>query len=157
MSIWPGFGTFVLINRYYMQFDQENRIVQLCAQGMEMEGQGRAEEASQLFLQAWHEAADNFEKFIAAHYVARYQPTITDKLYWDETALGLALDIEDEGMKAHYPSLYLNIAKDYEDLHDADKARQYYEWAMSYAPFLSDDEYGAMIRSGIKMGMERVS
>jgi hypothetical protein len=140
-----------------MQFDPNNKIVQLCAQGMDMEGHGKPEEASRLFLQAWQEAANNFEKSIAAHYVARHQPTITDRLYWDETALGLAQEVEDEDVKAHYPSLYLNIAKDYEDLHDAGKARQYYEWALSYASFLPDDEYGAMIRSGIKMGMERVS
>lgn len=61
-------------------------------------------------------AADDFEKFTAAHYVARHQKSVEDKLNWDETALAFTLKINDRNMRTSYPSLYLNIAKCYEDL-----------------------------------------
>ena len=63
-----------------MQFDTNNRVVQLCAEGMNMEGKGDANAARDLFLQAWEEAGDDFEKFTAAHYVARQQSSLADKL-----------------------------------------------------------------------------
>jgi rifampin ADP-ribosylating transferase len=47
---------------------------------MEMEVKGNPEEASKLFLQAWNEATTDFEKFTAAHYVARHQKSVADKL-----------------------------------------------------------------------------
>jgi rifampin ADP-ribosylating transferase len=68
-----------------MQFDPNNNVIKLCAQGMDMETEGLTEEANKLFLQAWSEATNDFEKFTAAHYVARYQKSVADKLRWDET------------------------------------------------------------------------
>ena len=140
-----------------MQFDPENNIIKLCAQGMEMEGMGEPEKAHKLFLQAWKESTNDFEKFTSAHYVARHQKTVTDKLKWDNTALQLALKINDETIKASYPSLYLNIAKCYEDLRDLPNARVSYESALLFARLLPDDGYGNMILSGIKKGIERVT
>lgn len=139
-----------------MPFDPSNPIIQLCAQGMELEGRGNAEAASQLFLQAWYEARDDFEKFTAAHYVARHQSSVADKLKWDEMALQLALQINEEEIKMTYPSLYLNIAKGYEDLKDFENARKNYELALSFVDFLPEDGYGQLIRGGIGNGLERV-
>jgi len=65
--------------------------------------------------------------------------------------------VPDASVKGAYPSLYLNIAKDYEDLHEFVHARKNYEAALSYAHFLNDDGYGKMIRSGITAGMKRTS
>jgi rifampin ADP-ribosylating transferase len=79
-----------------MQFDPGNKIVKLCAQGMDMEGEGKPEDACRLFLQAWNEATDDFEKFIAAHYVARHQKSVAHKLEWDETALRLARKVNND-------------------------------------------------------------
>jgi tetratricopeptide (TPR) repeat protein len=140
-----------------MQVDPNNKIVKLCAQGMEMEGKGNPEEASKYFLQAWNEATNDFEKFTAAHYVARHQKSVADKLNWDETALQLALKINDDTMKGSYPSLYLNIAKCYEDLNDFDNARKNYQLALSFTNLLSDSGYGNMIKGGIMNGIERVA
>lgn len=140
-----------------MQFDPDNNIVKLCAQGMGKEGEGKSEEAYQLFTQAWNEATSDFEKFTAAHYVARHQKTVADKLQWDEVALGIALKINDESIKSTYPSLYLNIAKCYEDLNDFDKAKKNYQMALSFTTLLQDDGYASMIRAGITKGIERVS
>ena len=140
-----------------MYFDPDNRIVALCAEGMNLEGAGKNEEARKLFQQAWEESADDFEKFISAHYVARHQEHVADKLKWDEIALNSALKINDDSVKGAYPSLYLNIAKCYEDLNEFDQARAHYEMALSVLTFLNDDGYGKMIRSGIVSGLERVT
>ena len=54
-----------------MAFDPNNDVVRLCVQDMDMEEKDHPEEALRLFLQAWNEATNDFEKFLAAHYVAR--------------------------------------------------------------------------------------
>jgi rifampin ADP-ribosylating transferase len=124
---------------------------------MEMEANEKPGEAQALFLQAWDEATNDFEKFTAAHYVARHQKSIHDKLKWDETALGFALKINDSSMQVSYPSLYLNIAKCYEDLKDINNAQKNYQVALAYVNHLPDSAYGQMIKSGIKNGIERLS
>lgn len=140
-----------------MQMDPNNKIVKICAEGMAAEGKGENETAFTLFKQAWTEAGDDFEKFIAAHYVARHQTSVEDKLKWDETCLQLAKKLNDESVKTFYPSLYLNIGKCYEDLNEIENARTNYQLASSFAHYLPDDGYGKMIRSGIEAGIERVS
>jgi len=140
-----------------MEFDPNNNVVKLCAQGMDMEGNGKPEEATQLFLQAWNEAANDFERLTAAHYVARHQKSVAEKLVWDETALQLALRINNDTVKGTLPSLYLNIAKCYEDLDDFDNAKGKYKLALSFADLLPDSGYGNMIKSGIIKGLERVT
>ena len=112
-----------------MEFSPANNIVKLCLQGMGMEDNGKPEEASQLFLCAWNEAANDFEKFLSAHYVARHQKNASDKLKWLETSLQFALKINDDAVKSALPSLYLNIAKCYEELNDPHKAKKNYELA----------------------------
>ncbi len=139
-----------------MQLDPNNPIIKLCAQGMNLEGEGKKEEALQLFEQAWNEAATNFEKFTSAHYVARHQKTIADKLKWDQIALNLALKTDDENIKGTYPSLYLNIAKCFEDLSDFGNAQKNYDLALSFSHLLPDEGYGKMIKGGILNGLERV-
>jgi len=78
-----------------MQYDKNNNIVKLCASGMELEAQRKNTEALELFFQAWMEASNDIEKFTAAHYVARHQNNTLDKLKWDQTALRLALKLDD--------------------------------------------------------------
>jgi len=140
-----------------MEFDPNNNVVKLCAQGMDMEGKGKPEEASKLFLQAWNEATNDFEKFTAAHYVARHQKNVNDKLKWDEIALQLALKINNDTVKGTFPSLYLNIAKCYEDLNDLDNAKKNYDLALSFANLLPDNGYGNMVKGGIMKGIARVT
>lgn len=138
-----------------MLFDPENRIVQLCARGMELEGAGDYATAAQLFLQAWESATTNNERFIAAHYLVRHQKNAAGKLKWDETALHAALKSGDETAKASLPSLYLNVAKGYEDMNDFSTARKYYEDALGAAGPLPDDGYSKLVRSGIENGLKR--
>jgi tetratricopeptide (TPR) repeat protein len=139
-----------------MQFDPDNNVVKLCAEGMRLEGAGRNEEALEHYTQAWSAANNDFEKFTAAHYIARHQKDVVNKLNWDEIALRLALGMDDKSMEASYPSLYLNVAKCYEDMGDVASARKNYELALSFTDRLPDDGYGRMIRGGIQNGIERV-
>src|SRR5690606_13396544 len=139
-----------------MHFNTNNKIVKLCSEGMALEGLGRKEDALILFQQAWDEATNDFEKFTAAHYVARHQENIADKSKWDETALQLALKINDDNVKGALPSLYLNIAKCHEDLNDFQNARINYKLALTFSNLLPDNGYGNMIKGGIKNGIDRV-
>jgi tetratricopeptide (TPR) repeat protein len=140
-----------------MEFSPENKIVKLCADGMAAEGQGREEDALNLFTQAWNESTDDFEKFTSAHFVARHQPSVRDKLKWDELALSHAEKINNDSIKGSLPSLLLNIGKCHEDLNDFELARIYYMKAHHYIEFLPDDGYGHMIKSGIIAGIERLN
>jgi len=121
-----------------MEFNPNNPIVKLCIQGMALEEKGRPEEALRLFLQAWDEATDDFEKFTAAHFVARQQKNVPDKLKWLETALQLALSMDDDAVKSAFPALYANIARCYEALGEADKARKNNDLATSFQHRPSD-------------------
>jgi tetratricopeptide (TPR) repeat protein len=121
-----------------MEFSANNNVVKLCLQGMGMEEKSEPEEAKRLFLQAWNESTDAFEKFIAAYYVARQQRDVHDKLKWLETSLQFALEINDVTIKSALPSLYSNIAKCYEELNDLDNAKKNYELASSFTDDPSD-------------------
>lgn len=121
-----------------MEFNPNNNVVKLCIQGMDMEGKGKPEEARRLFLEAWGQSTDDQEKFTAAYHVARLQENATDKLKWLETALLLALSINDDAVKGAIAMLYLNIAKCYEDLGDQDSAKRNQELANSFTDNPSD-------------------
>lgn len=115
-----------------MEFSPFNHVVKLCLQGMEKEDVGKPEEALKIFLQGWNDATNDFEKYISAYYVARNQKTIKDKLTWLEKALQLALKINSETVTSALPSLYSSIAKYYEDLGEAEKAKENSALANSY-------------------------
>lgn len=137
-----------------MQFDPENNIVKLCVAGMNAEATGNREEALQLFQQAWDTAVNPFEAFIAAHYLARPQDP-ENSLKWNIEALHQAKLVDDEEMKTHYPSLYLNIAKSYELLADKKGAGEYYHLAADASEHLPVGKYAEMIKTGISEGLKR--
>ena len=115
-----------------MEFSPFNNVVKLCIQGMDMEEKGSLEDACKLFQQGWNEATNDFEKFLAAHYIAGSQKIIADKLKWLETMLAHALKVNDSTVISAFPALYTNIAKCYEDLGDINRAKENYELAISY-------------------------
>ncbi len=121
-----------------MEFNPNNNVVKLCVQGMDMEQKGKPEEAGTLFLQAWNEATGDFEKYIAAYFVARHQKIVSDRLKWFETALQFALKINDDAVKGAFPSLYLNISKCYEALSDPGNEKKNYKLAISFTDKPSD-------------------
>jgi hypothetical protein len=121
-----------------MEFNPANNIVKLCLRGMSMEDGSKPAEALFFFMQAWNEAANDFEKFLGAHYLARQQKNVADKLQWYETALQHALQVNDDGVKSAFPALYTNIAKCHEDLGDLTNAQTNHDLAASFMVTPSD-------------------
>jgi hypothetical protein len=121
-----------------MDFDPKNNVVKLCIQGMELAGKGNRVDADRIFLNAWNEARDGFEKFLAAYYLAKYQPDVGVKLKWLETALQFAMQLNNDAVIAAVPSLHQEIAKCYEDKGDAVNAKRHRELAVSSVTQPSD-------------------
>ncbi|MCM3716938.1 NAD(+)--rifampin ADP-ribosyltransferase [Fictibacillus phosphorivorans] len=121
-----------------IKFEPNNVVIKLCISGMNMEDDGNVEGATTMFHQAWHEAKDDYERFIAAYHLARIQKSITDKLKWMETSLHCAKNINNENVKSAYSTLYLNIAKCYEELGDSENAKKNYASSNSYLGAPSD-------------------
>ena len=122
-----------------IKFDPNNIVIKLCMSGVRLEDSGDIEDAITMFHKAWREVTDDYEKFIAAYHLARQQKSITDKLKWMETSLQCALNINDDNVKSAYSTLYLNIAKCYEELCDSDNAKRNYELSNSYKGAPSDE------------------
>ena len=114
-----------------MDFSPNNPIIQLCLRGMNLENNDQPEEAAQLFRQAWDEADNDFEKFIAAWYVARCQLNISDRLKWYETTLQLALTLNNDAVKGAFPSLHAHMANCYEKLGDFELAKKHRELTLA--------------------------
>ena len=121
-----------------IKFDPNNVVIKLCVTGMGLEDSGNIDNAIVIFHKAWNEAADDYERFIAAYHVARLQKSIADKLKWTETSLQCALKINDENVKSAYPTLYSQIAKCYEALSDPENAKRNHELSNSYQGAPSD-------------------
>jgi rifampin ADP-ribosylating transferase len=122
-----------------IKFDPNNDVIKLCMSGMALESSGNIEEAITMFYKAWQEATDDYDRFIAAYYLASQQKSITDKLKWMETSLQCALNIDDENVRSAYSTLYLNIAKCYEELCESANAKRNYELSNSYKGAPSDE------------------
>lgn len=137
--------------------DPDNSVIRLCAKGMECEMRGQIEEASELFRTAWDQSSDDFERCIAAHYVARHQKTAVETLWWNQEALQRANASDPLRVEALYPSLYLNLGKSHEDLGNVEEAKRFYQSAAERVDRLPPDAYGSMVRHGIARGLERVS
>ncbi len=109
--------------------DLTNPVLQLCIQGTEAEYQHRPDDARALYQQAWDSATDDYEACIAAHYVARFQDTHEATFRWNQEALNRADAVNDERVKAFYPSLYVNMGKSYELLGNVEEAKRFYALA----------------------------
>jgi tetratricopeptide (TPR) repeat protein len=90
----------------------------LCIRGTQAEFAGRPDEAAACYQQAWEVAGDDYDACLAAHYLARCQPTAADELQWNQIALDRAQSVTDGRVQGFYPSLYLNLGRSYEKLGD---------------------------------------
>jgi hypothetical protein len=113
-----------------VEFNPNNNIVKRCVQGMDMETKGNHEGAGKIFLQAWNEATNDFEKYLAAYFVARQQTDTSAKLKWFETALRHASRTDNHSASSALPSIYSSIASCYESLNDVASAEKYSELAV---------------------------
>lgn len=105
-----------------MEFDPNSPWVQMCMAGMARQEAGEREEAGALFLRAWNESGGDFERFLSAHCLARVQSDQAERLGWLERALELAQKVNADSA---FPGLFAELAAGYEELGEADKAREY--------------------------------
>jgi tetratricopeptide (TPR) repeat protein len=136
--------------------DSNNPVVKLCVQGMEEESRGNDEKAAELFEKAWKQSTDDFDRCIAAHYVARHQSNDALALQWNEEAMDRAQWVGDGRVTQFLPSLYLNLGKSHEDLGNLDEARRNYEYAAAKLPGVPSGAYRDIIEDGIRRGQRRV-
>ena len=124
---------------------------------MEFEGRDRLDEASRAFLNAWNESTDDFERCIAAHYVARHQKNSVDALRWNQHSLDHANAVADDRVHGFYPSLYLNLGKAHEDLGNREESRRFYEMASAAVVSFPDGRYGDIVREAVGRALLRSS
>ena len=137
--------------------DPNNPIVKLCAKGMSEEARGNSEAAAKLFHLAWDHSSSDFERCIAAHYVARHQAQAERALDWNQRALDSANRIKDDSAAEFFPSLYLNLGKSHEDIGHTDSARELYRCAANGLECLPAGAYRDIMEDGIKGGLQRVA
>jgi rifampin ADP-ribosylating transferase len=121
-----------------MEFSPSNHVVKLCLQGMELENSGQPAEARQVFLNAWDAAANDSERFIAAHYVARHQESVAGRVEWLETGLRLASTLDNESVTSAFPPLHAKLAEGYETLGFPGRAAEHRALAASRQNLISD-------------------
>jgi hypothetical protein len=137
-----------------LHFDPENPVMQLCAAGMQVDGE--PEKALALFEQAWAVRRDDFDASVAAHFVARHQATPQATLEWNERALQHADALTDDRAATLLPSLCLNLAESYRldaRPHEAEELAQRGLQLLDQWP--GDDGYAQFVRTGLDRLLHR--
>ncbi|RKN10562.1 hypothetical protein [Streptomyces radicis] len=129
--------------------DTDNPVVRLCSEGMRAEAEGRDDDARDLFRRAWETAADDYEACVAAHYLARHQPTPRLTLRWNLECLERADRVGDDRVRGFYASLHLAMAAAHGDLGERDAAREHFERAAARV----DDVPPGPYRDGTRMAI----
>jgi len=130
--------------------DGDSVVARLCAAGIAIDGDAAA--AGALFRQAWDARRDDYEASIAAHFLARHQPSLDESLYWNRVAAEHAEAVTDERAKPLLASLYLNLADNYVALGDSANAIIVAEQGVAALQFLPADGY----RDFVSRGLQRV-
>lgn len=133
--------------------DPDNPVVRLCVQGMAAEAEGRDDDARARFRQAWDVATDDYGKCVAAHYLARHQPTPEETLRWNQECLDRADAVGDERVRGFYASLHVNMGSAYRALGETDRAREHYVRAAAHIGDVPSGAYADWTRFGIADGL----
>lgn len=132
--------------------DPNNQVVKLCIQGLKAESRGDIDSARRSFALAWDARATDLESCIAAHYLARHQPTPELTLFWNQEALNFAKRVDNRQVGGFFPSLYINLAKSYDLIGEKAEATKYYSLAATEINDASGNSYGVLLRESIKAG-----
>lgn len=133
--------------------DPDNIVVQLCVQGMNTEAADRSSEARDLFRQAWEAAGNDYEACVAAHYLARHQPTAAETLHWNQECLTRADRVGDDRVRGFYASLHGNMGRAHLDLGQPDRAREHFETAVRHLADVPAGQYADWLRLCIARGL----
>ena len=113
--------------------DPENPVVRLVMQSNEAEVAGDRERQRALLREAWAAATTPYERAVAAHYIARIQPTPAGSHHWNRDALDQARAALPEAVRALMPSLHLAFGESLERVGSLDRAAEAYRDAMEAA------------------------
>lgn len=127
--------------------DSDSPTVQLCAAGMAVDGDPILARA--YFARAWEARSCDYDASIAAHFVARHQPTVEDRLHWNQLAVQHAEAVP--GVRAHplLASLYLNLGDSYLAVGRATDAAAAAALGLAALQHLAPDGYGAFVAQGL--------
>jgi hypothetical protein len=130
---------------------------------------GEREAARLMFAEIWDEIGgeqgDPLHRCTLAHAMADMQDDVRQELVWDQRALAAADQLTDERVAEAgvplsaaglYPSLHLNLSECYRKLGDLDRAREHLQQAEATIGVLGDDDYGRLIRDGLKQIAEQL-
>ncbi|MDA5280802.1 hypothetical protein [Streptomyces sp. Isolate_45] len=133
--------------------DPRNTVVRLCTEGIAAEAAGRGEAAHALFRRAWDAASDDYEACVAAHYLARHQPTPEDTLRWNRTCLELADRVGDERVRPFYPSLHGALGRALLERGERGEARAHFEAGAARLADLPPGPYADWLRLRVADGL----
>lgn len=77
--------------------DLSRRSIALCVEGTEAELHGRVDDARRLYRQSWDEAVDDYDRTVAAHYIAHLETDPAEQLRWNQsrsTTLGALMRLQ---------------------------------------------------------------
>jgi hypothetical protein len=133
-----------------MPLDPMNPVVALCAEGMAVEGDALA--ATALFEKAWDSRRDDFDAAVAAHFLARHQPTPELTLHWNALAVDHAARVTDGQAEELLASLYLNLGDSHHAVGNHREAATAVERARTALELLPAGGY----RDFVAMGVDRL-
>jgi len=138
-----------------MAIDPENPIVRVLADAAAREAT-EPDAAAAAYRRAWDLATDDYERCMAAHYLARIQVSEDDRYRWNAVALEKALAVADGRADGFLASLRLNLGRSLEDLGRMDEARAEYGAARDAARELPEGAYRSTIEEALDRAGRRV-
>jgi hypothetical protein len=129
-------------------YDPSNPVVAWCVHGMEREG--TPHEALASFERAWALRRDDYDACIAAHFMARHQPTAEDTVGWNRRALLHALASGDARLAAFMASLHLNLGDSLLAIGARAEATEEARQARLALASLDPDGYGRFVTMGVE-------
>jgi hypothetical protein len=122
-----------------------------------MQVEGTLAEARPLFEQAWAARRNDYEASVAAHFLARHQPTAADTLKWNLVAVRHAEAVPDGGAAELMASLYLNLGDSYLATGERERASVAVERAAASLDALPAGGYRGFVQSGIEGLRQRIA
>ena len=128
--------------------DPTNPVVALCAEGMAAEG--TPAEARRLFERAWAARRDDFDAAVAAHFLARHQPTAEETLRWNARAVRHAEAVADGRAAGLLASLYLNLGDAQANVGDVAEAAASARRAVAHLAAVPPGGYREFVALGVR-------
>lgn len=112
--------------------------------------EGTPAEARRLFEQAWAARRDDYDAAVAAHFLARHQPTTAETLHWNTLAVQHAEEVADGRAAELLASLYLNLGDSQANVGDVVAAAASARRAAAHLAALPPGGYREFVAFGIR-------